>query len=246
MIDSIPRLNEGMRLTVQLVVLSVIIGFFPAVPLALMRLSGNPILRGIAFGYIYVFRGTPFVVQLFFFYYGIGQIEYLRTSEFWQPLYREAYYYGLLAMIANTAAYQAEILRGGIIGVPRGEIEAGRACGMSGWTLFKRVIFPSTLRRAFAPYGNEMILMMKASAVVSLVTVLDLMGVAGRINARFFAPVEMYVMAGVYYLVFAALITVAMRRVEHWLTPHLRPAKGASVQPVEDMSAGLSVAARGR
>lgn len=222
MIDSAPRLWEGAKLTIILVFSSLLTAFFPALGLAMMRRSKNALLWMPAFGFIYLFRGTPFIVQMFFFYFGLGQIEWLRESEFLRPIYSEAVYYGFIALFFNTLAYQAEIQRGGIESVPNGEVEAGRAAGMSGVKLFRRIIFPNVIRRVVPGYANEAILLMKASAVVSLITVMDLMGHAQRINSRFFAPIEMYLSAAVVYLAIAILITILARSIEYALTPHLR------------------------
>lgn len=222
MIDSMPRLATGAALTLQMVVVSLLVAGPFAFCLALARMSSSPLLRWPAFVYIYVFRGTPFVVQVFFFYYGLGQVEWLQQSVWLAPYFKDAYYYGLLALIANTLAYQAEIFRGGIQSIPHGETEAGLACGMSGWRLYRRIIIPGALRKVLPAYGNEAILLLKASAVVSMVTVQDLMGVAERINARYFAPIEMYLSAAVFYLAMAIFVTYAMRAFEYSLTPHLR------------------------
>jgi polar amino acid transport system permease protein len=205
MVTSIPRLLEGAVLTLQLVSLSLILGIMLALPLALCRVSRHPALWMPVYGYIFYFRGTPLLVQIFLTYYGLGQFEAVRESFLW-PVLREAYWCAIIAFTMNTAAYTAEILRGGILAVPAGEVEAARAMGM-----------------ALPAYGNEVILMLKASALASTITLLDLTGVARVIVARSFAPYELFLTAGVIYLLMTFAVTRAVREAEYRLSPHLRP-----------------------
>ena len=205
MVTSIPRLLEGAVLTLQLVSLSLILGIMLALPLALCRVSRHPALWMPVYGYIFYFRGTPLLVQIFLTYYGLGQFEAVRESFLW-PVLREAYWCAIIAFTMNTAAYTAEILRGGILAVPAGEVEAARA-----------------MRMALPAYGNEVILMLKASALASTITLLDLTGVARVIVARSFAPYELFLTAGVIYLLMTFAVTRAVREAEYRLSPHLRP-----------------------
>jgi polar amino acid transport system permease protein len=222
MVTSIPRLLEGAVLTLQLVSLSLILGVMLALPLALCRVSRHRLLWMPVYGYIFYFRGTPLLVQIFLIYYGLGQFEAVRESFLW-PLLREAYWCAIIAFTMNTAAYTAEILRGGIIAVPAGEVEAARAMGMSRWLLYRRIILPRAIRMALPAYGNEVILMLKASALASTITLLDLTGVARVIVARSFAPYELFLAAGAIYLLMTFAITRAVREAEYRLSPHLRP-----------------------
>tara|TARA_B100000315_G_scaffold251016_1_gene284960 strand:+ start:1783 stop:2460 length:678 start_codon:yes stop_codon:yes gene_type:complete len=222
MVTSIPRLLEGAVVTLQLVSLSLILGMILALPLALCRVSRQPLLWMPVYGYIFYFRGTPLLVQIFLTYYGLGQFEAVRESFLW-PVLREAYWCAIIAFTMNTAAYTAEILRGGILAVPAGEIEAARAVGMSRWLLYRRIILPRAIRMALPAYSNEVILMLKASALASTITLLDLTGVARIIVARSFAPYELFLTAGVIYLLMTFAVTRAFKQAEYRLSPHLRP-----------------------
>lgn len=221
--ESIPELLAGLGLTLQLVVLSLFFGFFLAVGVALMRLSRNPILAGVSFAYVFVFRGTPLLVQIFLIYYGLGQFELVRDSFLW-TFFREPFWCAILALTLNTGAYTGEIIRGGIQSVPYGQIEAARGCGMSGLLLFRRIVFPIAIRQALPAYGNEIILMVKASSLASTITLMEVTGIARSIIATSFQPVELFIVAGSIYLAINFLVTRALRTIEWRLSPHLRDA----------------------
>jgi len=223
MAESIPRLLGGLPLTLQLVFLSLIIGFFVAIGMALARLSPYRVLSGFAYGYVFVFRGTPLLVQIFLIYYGLGQFEALRESFLW-TFFREPFWCAILALTLNTGAYTSEIIRGGIQSVPFGQIEAARACGMSGTLLFRRIVFPIAIRQALPAYGNEIILMVKASSLASTITLLEVTGIARGIISQTFSPVEVFIVAGAIYLGINFLVTRALRHIEWRLSPHLRDA----------------------
>jgi polar amino acid transport system permease protein len=191
---------------------------------AFARVSGRWWLNGPAYTYIFFFRGTPLLVQIFLVYYGLSQFETIRDGPLW-PILREPYWCAIIAFSLNTAAYTAEIIRGGIQGVPHGEIEAARALGMSRLLVLRRIILPRAFRLALPAYGNEIILLLKASALASTITLLDLTGVARTIIARTYMPIELFAMAGAIYLVMTFFITRAIKALEHWLNPHTRPPK---------------------
>ena len=222
MIERAPDILAGIPVTLGLVSLSLLFGGIAAIGFAIMRLSSNPVLSGFSYGYVFVFRGTPLLVQIFLIYYGIGQFEAVRESFAW-PVLRDAYWCAIIAFSLNTAGYTAEIFRGGIMGVPHGEVEAARAFGMSRWTAFRRIVAPSAFRLALPAYGNEIILMLKGSALASTITLLDLTGVARTIIARTYMPIELFTMAGIIYLILTFLIVRSVRFAEYRLSPHLRP-----------------------
>ncbi|MBT3626973.1 MAG: ABC transporter permease [Rhodospirillaceae bacterium] len=222
MIDSIPQLLEGAWMTVKLVALALALGICLAIPLALARVSKNPFLWMPVYGFIFVFRGTPLLVQIFIVYYGLGQSEAVRESIFW-PFFKEAYWCAIFTFTLNTSAYTAEILRGAIQAVPHGEVEAARALGMPRLLMLRRVVVPRAFRLALPAYGNEIILMLKGSALASTITLLDLTGVARVIVARTFAPYELFIMAAIMYLALTLLIVRALKYAEWRLSPHLRP-----------------------
>ncbi|MCE3250066.1 MAG: transporter permease [Geminicoccaceae bacterium] len=175
--QSVPKLLGGLVLTLELVTLSLLLGFVVAVGIALMRVSPYRALSGLAYVYVFVFRGTPLLVQIFLIYYGLGQFEAIRDSFLW-TFFREPFWCAILALTLNTGAYTGEIIRGGIESVPWGQIEAARACGMSRVLLFRRIVFPIAIRQALPAYGNEVILMVKSSSLASTIT-LALPGAGG-------------------------------------------------------------------
>jgi octopine/nopaline transport system permease protein len=222
MADSIVPLLGGAWLTAQLVALSLLFGLGLAVAIGLMRLSPNRYVAGSAYAYVFVFRGTPLLVQIALIYYGIGQFEFVRDSFLW-AVFREAYWCAILALTLNTAAYTAEIVRGGILSVPHGQIEAARAYGMSVAQVYRRVIAPQAIRQALPAYGNEVILMVKASSLASTITLMEITGVAKRLISRTYAPIEIFIVAGAIYLAINFLATRAIRHAEWRVTPELRP-----------------------
>ena len=222
MVDSLPQLLGGMQLTLQLVALSLALGFCAAVGIALARASANPILSGVAYAYVFVFRGTPLLVQFFLIYYGTSQFETIQQSFLW-AFFREAYWCAILALTLNTAAYGSEIVRGGLQAVPYGQVEAARACGMTRNQVFRRIVFPIAIRQALPAYGNEIILMVKASSLASTITLMEITGIANRIISRTFAPVEIFIVAGAIYLAINFLATEMVRYAEWRVTPYLRP-----------------------
>ncbi|MBA2780087.1 ABC transporter permease [Billgrantia kenyensis] len=199
MIESLPALLQGVWVTLELVVAALLIGFCIALPTALARLHGNALLRSIAVSYIFFFRGTPLLVQIFLVYYGLSQFDFVRESALW-PILRQPYWCALIAFSLNTGAYTAEVIRGGIQAVPSGQIEAARACGMTPTTTFVRIVWPQALRHSLPAYGNEMILMVKASSLASTVTLLDITGVARNLVAETYMPIEILSMAALIYL----------------------------------------------
>ncbi len=213
MLESLPRLLQGTLLTLELVALALVAGGLLSVPLALLRVSANPLLRALPLAYTFFFRGTPLLVQLFLFYYGLAQFEAVRESVFW-PIVREAYWSALIVFTLNTGAYTTEILRGAIQAVPRGEVEAALALGMPRATLYRRIVLPRAYRIALPAYGNEIILMLKASALASTITLLDLTGMARTVIAKTYLPVEIFLVAGAIYLVLTFLLVNGFRVLE--------------------------------
>ncbi|MEX0385711.1 ABC transporter permease [Spiribacter onubensis] len=222
MIESLPALAEGALVTLELVVISGVFGVLLAVPMAMARVSPRPWLRALPLAHIYFFRGTPLLVQIYLVYYGLGQFEAVRDSVLW-PYLREAYWCAIIAFTLNTSAYTAEILRGAIQSVPRGEVEAAEAVGMSPALIWRRIRLPRAFRIALPAYSNEVILMLKGSALASTITLMDLTGVARTIIARTYTPVELFLAAGLLYVVLAFLILGGFRLVERRLNRHLQP-----------------------
>lgn len=224
--QTLEKLVAGLPLLFQLVSISLAAGFVLAVPVALMRLSPVPPLRWIASTYVFLFRGTPLLVQIFLIYYGLSQFPEVRQSFLW-PFLRQPYWCAILALTLNTGAYGAEIIRGGIQSVPWGQVEAARVCGMSGLLLMRRIILPIALRQALPAYSSEMILMVKATSLASTITLLELTGIAHKIISETYRAIEVFVVAGAIYLLINFLLTRAMLALEYWLSPHLRDAPEA-------------------
>ena len=196
-VNSLPELLSGLVVTVEITALAVVLGLCLAVPLSVLRLHRHPLVWMPVYGFIFFFRGTPLLVQLFLVYYGSGQfVDALRAVGLW-TFFSEAFFCGVLTLMLNTAAYTAEILRGAIQGVPYGEVEAARACGMRGVLLYRRIVMPIAFRLAWPAYTNEVIFLLQASSLVSIITLMDITGVASKIAVRSFAFYELYLTAAV-------------------------------------------------
>lgn len=219
-IQYFPRLLEGAMTTIELVVVSGIIGSLLALPLGLARHSHRPWLYAFPYAYIFFFRGTPLLVQIFLVYYGLAQFEFVRESALW-PYLREPYWCAIIAFSLNTAAYTAEILRGALGNVPKGEVEAAKTIGMRKVMLYRRIMLPRAFGMIMPAYGNEVILMLKSSALASTITLLDLTGTARTIIARTYTPIEIFLAAGFIYLMLSLLIIQLFRFLEKRSNRHL-------------------------
>ena len=240
-VASLPALLLGLMRTFELVGISIALGFILAVPLALLRTSRNPIAWMPVYGYIYVMRGTPLLVQLYLIYYGSGQIPGVQDSFAW-PFLKEAWYCAILSFSLNTAAYQAEIFRGAIMGVPHGEVEAATAVGMSRALLYRRIILPRAFRYALPAFANEVILTLQASSIASIVTIQELTGTAEAINHETLAFYELYITIALMYLAITYALVWLFRKLEYRLSGHLRDRptlRGVARSGPEPIQAGL-------
>nr|WP_245304213.1 ABC transporter permease [Hoeflea olei] len=216
-----PKLVSGLGVTLTLVSISISLGALLSVPIAFGRMSKNRLLSSFAYGYVYFFRGTPLIAQLFLIYYGFGSFrDQLDALGLW-VFFRDAWNCALLAFTLNTAAYQAEILRGAIESVPRGQHEGAAALGLTPFQTFHRVVLPQAMIVALRPYGNEIILMIKGSAIVAIVTVFDLFGETRRAYSRTF-DFQIYIWAAVFYLVIVETLRNIWAKLEQRLTRHLK------------------------
>jgi His/Glu/Gln/Arg/opine family amino acid ABC transporter permease subunit len=232
--DNLPRFASGAWVTVQLTALSVLIGLMLALPVALARLSANPLLSWPAYAYMFYFRGTPLLVQIFLIYYGSGQfVPELRAVGLWQ-FFREPYFCAVLTLTLNTAAYTAEILRGAIQAVPFGEVEAGCAFGMPRGLILRRVILPRAFRIGLPAYTNEVIFLFQATSLVSIITIMDLTGVGRVLIAESFRTFEIWIFVGLCYLVMSYGILYAFKRLEYRLSGHLRAGPAVAAAPAEE------------
>ena len=214
------RLLAGLQITAEVVASSCLIGFVLAYPVARMRLSSRLALRGLALGYVTFFRGTPLLCQLYLVYYGAGEIRPFLTSVGLWWFFRDAFFCCIFAFALNTAAYQGEIFRGALLAVPRGQTEAAAALGLSRLRIARHVVLPQALLVALRPLGNELISMIKASALAAIVTLLDLMGQTRLIYARTF-DFSIYLYAALLYLLLTGVITRFWNLAERRLSRHL-------------------------
>jgi len=199
MINSFPKLLSAAVITLKLLSVSLIIGLFIGLLFAILRLNKNIFINKFAYGYSYIFRGTPLLVQIFIIYFGLGQIEYLRTTILWVIL-KEPYWCAIIAFALNTGAYTSEILRSAFQTIKPGIIEAGKSLGISNKIIFYKIQIPIAIRQSLPAYGNEIILMMKGTSLASTVTIMDLTGVAKYIISTTFKPIEVFIVAGGIYL----------------------------------------------
>ena len=216
MLSSIPKLLSATIVTLKLLSLSLFFGLFIGLLFAILRLNKNIILNKFAYGYSYVFRGTPLLVQIFIIYFGLGQIEYLRSTVLWIVL-KEPYWCAIIAFALNTGAYTSEILRSAFETIDKGYIEAGQSLGISKKNIFYKIKFPIAIRQSLPAYSNEMILMLKGTSLASTVTLMDLTGVAKFIISTTFKPIEIFIVAGSIYLFMTFIIHTFIKLIERRL-----------------------------
>ncbi|MEF1337098.1 ABC transporter permease [Vibrio rotiferianus] len=217
-VESFPVYLDGLWTTVWLVALALVIGLCVSIPLAVARNSTNYALSLPSWAFIYFFRGTPLLVQLYLIYYGMDQFFPVKDT-----LWENAWFCALVAFVLNTSAYTAEIIRGAIKGLPKGEVEAAKAYGMSKFMTYRRIILPSALRRALPAYSNEVIFMLHGSAVAGIITIMDLTGAARLVNSRYYAPFESFLTAGLFYMALTFIILWCFKMAEKRFLAYLRP-----------------------
>lgn len=220
--DNLPLFGQGLITTLGLLLASLALGLAAALPLAVCRASSHRWLSAPVWAYTYVVRGTPLLVQLFLLYHGLAQFEAVRASLAW-PLLSQAWFCAVLAFALNTCAYTTEMLAGAIRATPAGEVEAARSLGLSPATLMRRIVLPAALRRCLPAYGNEVIMMLHATSLASVVTLLDLTGAARDMNSRLYLPFEAFLTAGLFYLALSLLLVALFQRAERRWLAHLGP-----------------------
>ncbi len=212
-INSFPKLILASITTLKLLSVSIFIGLFIGLFFAILRIKNNLILGKLAYGYSYIFRGTPLLVQIFIIYYGFGQVEFIRESFLWIIL-KEPYWCAVIAFALNTGAYTSEILRSAFQTIKPGFIEAGKSLGVSSKIIFYKIQIPIAIRQSLPAYGNEIILMLKGTSLASTVTLMDLTGVAKYIISTTFKPIEVFIIAGSIYLFFTFIIHNVIKLLE--------------------------------
>jgi arginine/ornithine transport system permease protein len=225
--SSLALFAHGVMLTLLLLALSLGFGMLLALPLSILRSSDNPWLWRPVWLYTYVMRGTPLLVQVYLIYYGVAQLDYVqaRWNEIWPwTWFKAPLFCTVFAFVINTTAYTIEIIAGAIRATPVGEIEAGRSVGLSEGQLYRRILLPSALRRSLPAYSNEVILMLQATSVASVVpSLIDITGAAGSIYSTYYLPFEAYITAGVLYLLLTLVIVALFRLVERRFLAYLAP-----------------------
>ena len=198
-ISSFPKMLGAAAITVKLLAFSLAIGLLIGLFFAILRLNKNIIINKFAYWYSYLFRGTPLLVQIYIIYFGLGQIEFIRSTFLWVIL-KEPFWCAIIAFALNTGAYTSEILRSAFQTIKPGVIEAGKSLGISNKIIFYKIQIPIAIRQSLPAYGNEIILMLKGTSLASTVTIMDLTGVAKHIISTTFKPVEVFILAGSIYL----------------------------------------------
>ncbi len=204
---------HGVWITLQLTVLAILFGFLIAVPAGLARARKSRIWEPVVGAYVYLFRGTPLLVQTFLIYYGLAQFEWLRASWAWTFL-RDPWWCALIAFSLNSGAYGTEIIRGGVLTTPKGLLEAAAALGLSERQSRWLVLIPSALRRALPQYGNEVVFMLHGSAVASVITLKDILGAGRTLNAKYYLAYEGFLTAALLYMAITFLLVWLFRRLE--------------------------------
>ena len=204
-ISSFPKMLGAAVITVKLLAFSLAIGLLIGLLFAVLRLNKNIFINKFAYGYSYLFRGTPLLVQIYIIYFGLGQIEFIRSTFLWVIL-KEPFWCAIIAFALNTGAYTSEILRSAFQTIKPGVIEAGKSLGISNKIIFYKIQIPIAIRQSLPAYGNEIILMLKGTSLASTVTIMDLTGVAKHIISTTFKPVEVFILAGSIYLFMTFII----------------------------------------
>ncbi len=212
---------SGLDNTILLLLISLPVGFVLALLFALGRVSKITLLSRTIASYIFVIRGTPLLVQIYLIYFGLGSVKFIRESFLWYAL-KEPFWCGVIALTINTVAYGAEIFRGGIQSIEKSQVESGLSLGFGKFLLLRKIILPIAIRKVLPSYGNELILMVKATSLVSLTTYMEMTGIARKIMAKTFAPVEAFIAAGILYLFLNFLMVQFVKYLEWKYNPHLR------------------------
>ena len=221
-VDSIPKMLMGIGLTFQLLFLSLALGTALAIILLILRISGRWYFSWPTMVYIYIFRGTPILVQIFIIYYGFPQLDFIRNNDILWPILREPFGCAIVALTLNTGAYLSEIFRGGVLGVDRGLKEAVAALGLSVTHRFIYITAPIAIRLSLPAYSNDVISLMKSTALASTITLLDMMGIARTIVAETYAPYEVFISLMFIYLILTWIIQRTFGWTEKRLSRHVR------------------------
>tara|TARA_B100000767_G_scaffold195624_1_gene182650 strand:+ start:1242 stop:1916 length:675 start_codon:yes stop_codon:yes gene_type:complete len=211
--ESFFQILKGLSTSLEIILLSLMFGLMFSIVIVIMRLSKNMLLNTFSRSFVFIIRGTPLLVQIYFIYYGLAQFPAVRDSIVWIVL-KEPFWCGVLALTINTAAYTSEIIRSGLNSIIKGQIESATAFGMTKFMAFKRILLPQAIRQSIPAYSNEIILMIKASSLVSIITIMEMTGIARKIISKTFAPIEVFIAAGIIYLILNYLVTEIFKKIE--------------------------------
>lgn len=211
--ESFFQILKGLSTSLEIILLSLMLGLMFSIVIVIMRLSKNMLLNTFSRSFVFIIRGTPLLVQIYFIYYGLAQFPAVRDSIVWIVL-KEPFWCGVLALTINTAAYTSEIIRSGLNSIIKGQIESATAFGMTKFMAFKRILLPQAIRQSIPAYSNEIILMIKASSLVSIITIMEMTGIARKIISKTFAPIEVFIAAGIIYLILNYLVTEIFKKIE--------------------------------
>ncbi|MBN1980604.1 MAG: ABC transporter permease [Chitinivibrionales bacterium] len=220
--ESIGLYLGGLVVTIQLVALSLIIGLISAIPLSVVASSPSRLYTIPIRVFVTYMRGTPLLVQIFLVYYGLGQSAFIKSTILWS-FFKHAWFCALFSFSLNTTGYTIEIFRGAIEATAKGEIEAALSLGMSKWQLYRRIILPSAFRRALPAYSNEVIFMLHASSLASVITLVDITGAARIVNSIYYSPFEAFLTAAAFYGVLTFSLIMVFKRVESKWYAHVQP-----------------------
>jgi octopine/nopaline transport system permease protein len=216
------RLIAGLPITLELAATAILVGTVLATALAIVAHLRVPVASQCVAFFVFCIRGSPLLLQMFIIYYGLGQFRHeLQSWGVW-PFFREPYWCAITALVLSVGAYGSEIIRGGLKSVSAGLIEAARACGMSGFLLYRRIILPIAFRQALPAYGNEVILAVKATSLASTITIMEVTGIAAELISQTFRAFEVFIVAGAIYLTLNFIITRLIALLEYRLSPHQR------------------------
>lgn len=228
-LENWPLFAQGVWMTLQLTFIALAIGFCIALPAGIARARRKPVISPLINGYVYLFRGTPLLVQTYLIYYGLSQFEWVRDSWAWTFL-REPWWCAVIAFSLNSGAYATEIIRGAVETTPKGEIEGAKALGLSPRQVDFLVMIPSALRRALPQYGNEVVFMLHGSVVASVITIQDILGAGRTLNAKYYLAYEGFVTAALLYMAITFVLVGMFRLLERRYLRHLRPAETKAAQ----------------
>lgn len=219
-IGFLPALIKATPLTLLLTAVAGVFGLVIGTLVALARLSTRRILSMPAYVFTFAFRGTPLLVQIYLVYYGLGQVlpgTWVRHSFLW-PYLRDGLWYAIFALSLNQAAYNAEVIRGAIKAIPRGQIEAAKSIGMRSSLILRRITLPQALRSCLPVLTGDLIILLKTTSLASTITILEVMGTARMLQRQSLLIFEPLIAAGIIYFTVVFILTRVMNGVEKRLS----------------------------